>query len=144
MRRESARDAVSPSIVPSSHEVQRWDKTQGRVCTADKFRVDLNSTAKSPWNVSAGYVFAKSFIEAELYECTNAEEVRKAFWTHFNTLREHWKKSVGLISHADQAKKLRQHGRDERKRGVCCMITAALEVLIIGFFRSYSIGALNW
>lgn len=136
MGREEAEDPIPLDVVPSPQEVKYYDpKLHGRACTVDRFRVDLNGTAKTPWNTSAGKVFAKDFLDCDQYACADRDKVERAFWTHFKTLREHWRRDQGLL---DKTRKV-QKARDERKRGVSLMCLSILTTL--NACDSYTTGA---
>jgi hypothetical protein len=77
--------------------------------TTSDFMIDIASTPKSPWNISAGQVFTSYIIEKMGYD--NVEEIQKAiekaFYTRFKSLKSHHNKD-GLSQAERAAEKSRQ------------------------------------
>ena len=85
--------------IASADEVAAYDPKQGPCCDhkdPTTFRVDIRGAAKSSvWNKSCAQAFAQSFV-AEYPEYKDKSGgyslVQKAWWTHFNHLRNMYKK----------------------------------------------------
>ncbi|OBZ73045.1 hypothetical protein A0H81_07122 [Grifola frondosa] len=88
MNRENWNSPFDPAFLAAEAEVLAFDPSRGYCCTADHFRPDLGSPPGTPWNKSIAKVFVKSFMEEEIYSCTNSDEVEVAFRTHLKHLRK--------------------------------------------------------
>ncbi len=116
MRREEGDSAFNLNLVPSPEEVAAYRSSQGRCCTDDNFRLDLNGTPKNDWNKSCYRVFERYFLEMR-YACTDTKEIEKAFFSHVKYLQDLWRKEV-LSQHELEARK-QAKTRFHRKQAVC-------------------------
>lgn len=96
-----------------------WERTGhgAKACdtTVTDFMIDMAGKPKSPWNVSAGRVFASHLIKKLDYDDT--EEMRKAivkaFSNRIKSLRSRHK--TDMLPHLERAAKRSRHSRNQRK-----------------------------
>ncbi|KAI6011547.1 hypothetical protein PISMIDRAFT_60982, partial [Pisolithus microcarpus 441] len=72
-------------------------------CTADNFRVDLNDTPASTWNMSASHVFAASFRDTHPGCGRSLKTIFNAWVVHFNYLRQVYVKQQ-MVACEEQAR----------------------------------------
>ncbi|KAI6123889.1 hypothetical protein EDD17DRAFT_1514309 [Pisolithus thermaeus] len=90
--------------VPSRAEAAAYTKrAQQPCCTADNFRVDLNNTPASTWNMSTSHVFAASFHDAHPGCGRSLKTIFDAWVVHFNYLRQVYAKQQ-MVAHEEQAR----------------------------------------
>ncbi|KAI6033529.1 hypothetical protein PISMIDRAFT_13943 [Pisolithus microcarpus 441] len=90
--------------VPSKLEVTAYTKgTQQPCCTADNFRVDLNNTPASTWNMSASHVFAASFHDTHPGCGRSLKTIFNAWVVHFNYLCQVYVKQQ-MVAREEQAR----------------------------------------
>ncbi|KAH9885103.1 hypothetical protein C8Q73DRAFT_660346 [Cubamyces lactineus] len=126
MNREDRQSPFDATLIPSIEEVKRYDpRRDGHCCTSERFRPDLRSPPGSVWNKSAVKVFAKSFVDADEYECNDEGVVKKIFATHLRHLHRKYLRSTS--GEAKQLEARKRANREERKRGLFNRrLTAAL------------------
>ncbi|KAG2124084.1 hypothetical protein BD769DRAFT_1335918, partial [Suillus cothurnatus] len=73
--------------VPTPEVIGAFNPRMGPCCTADRFRVDLEGTSRSPWNKSAAEFFATNFRETYPEIKVTHQAVVKAWTKHFETLK---------------------------------------------------------
>ena len=96
-----------------------WERTGrgAKACdaTVTDFTIDVAGKPKSPWNVSAGRVFASHLIEKLDYDDT--EEMRnaieKAFSNRVKSLQSSHRRDK--LPHSEKAAERSKHSRNQRK-----------------------------
>ena len=99
--------------------VAEWERTSrgAKACdaTVTDFMIDVAGKPKSPWNVSAGRVFASHLIEKLDYDDT--EEMRnaieKAFSNRIKSLQSRYRRDK--LPHGEKAAERSRHSRNQRK-----------------------------
>ncbi|OBZ66301.1 hypothetical protein A0H81_13818 [Grifola frondosa] len=117
MDRESPDSAFDPKYMATREEVLAFDPSRGYCCTADNFRPDLVSPPGTPWNKSVAKVFVRSFLDEDIYLCSDPDLITAAFRSHLKYLRKVFDKRENLsdleiVFHKRVAK------RTERKRNL--------------------------
>jgi hypothetical protein len=102
--------------VPYPADIAGWNSDLEPACTADNFRLDLNSPPKSPWNKSATAVFVRSFLDMGIFPGATATQVEKAFVTHLRGLSRQFHSQH--LSQEMRISSLKKAKRAERKRNV--------------------------
>ncbi|EIW59185.1 uncharacterized protein TRAVEDRAFT_122814 [Trametes versicolor FP-101664 SS1] len=124
-------DHVSPfpeNCIANAREVRGWTREEGECCTAEAFRLDLNSSPGSAWNKSAITVFVDDFIEVGAYACTDRAQIRRMMNRHFRTLKRRYKAAMADIEAAsrgatvdrsqgktDAAKRQRRYNKHQKR-----------------------------
>lgn len=96
-----------------------WERTGHgtKACdaTATDFMIDIMGTPKSPWNVSAGRVFASHLIGKMGYDDTGdmQKAVEEAFSSRIKSLRTQHKRDG--LPQAEKAAEKSRHSRHQRK-----------------------------
>lgn len=117
MRREDRADGFLLSLIPSPEEVSQYNPANGRAVTVEEWRVDLNGTPKSAWNVSCWRVFYFHFLNAGYgYTSEDASEIETAFFHHLRHLQYRWKETSDSPEVVNGRRVV--HNRAERKRSV--------------------------
>ena len=116
MNRPDKKAPFDLTLLPTPEEVKDFDPKNGPCCEPDRFRPDLNSSPGTAWNVSATWVFARSFVDSDEYDCDDVKLVARLFKTHLRYLVERYK--LRIAAQAEQEKAQKAANRYERKRGV--------------------------
>jgi hypothetical protein len=96
-----------------------WERTGhgSKACDAmvTDFMIDVAGKPKSPWNVSAGRVFASHLIEKLDYNDTEEmrKEIEKAFSNRIKSLKSCHKRD--MLPHVERATERSKHSRNQRK-----------------------------
>ncbi|KDQ53072.1 hypothetical protein JAAARDRAFT_50036 [Jaapia argillacea MUCL 33604] len=108
-----------PTVNPmeSSAFSVAWMASDGAevACEADSFRIDILGTPRSPWNISAGHIFAATLISANGYPDTEdvVEQIQHAFATRIKSLQRDYQ--VSQLGPAQKQQGRSQHNRSEWK-----------------------------
>lgn len=113
-------DAAVPMVTTeqSAGYTLSWDEPS---CTAEIFRVDLVNKPSCAWNISAGRVLARDFLD--FHDLPNDpqlfESIEKAFMTRIRTLKT--KYAFQRLPKHKQEEIKRKKRRYRRKYAVCCL-----------------------
>ncbi len=134
-----------PWDVPSEGELLAFENGRAPGPTTMSFRLDLASQGlTSRWNAQAAEIFADAFLnEDELArEFSDREQILSAFVVHLIALQNRYRQPI-LRANMTEAEingerdKQKQKAREQRKRGVGCLIFSIARYLI---FCSYFAG----
>lgn len=88
---------------PDPETIRRFDETGkgGPKARVGELRLDLEGSARSPWNRCAARRFRKDFLRSGLYPTWPKVDVETAFLRHLETIRSHYMKDRGAITLSD-------------------------------------------
>ena len=111
--------------------VAEWNRTgQGaRACRATPadFMIDIAGLPRSPWNISAAWIFTNHFIRKMSYNDTPEmrKKIENAFTNRFRSLKSRRKKEG--LSQAERAVERSKHARRQRKYQVNLSVLVAYQ-----------------
>ena len=92
-----------------------------------QFRLDLEGSVRSPWNMRAAQCFRESFNKSELYRKWPDDIIEEAFLRHIETIRTHYRQQTGRISTEETMDRRIRSARRSRAKtvGVICSLPSA-------------------
>ena len=92
-----------------------------------QFRLDLEGSVRSPWNMKAAQCFRESFNKSELYRKWPDDIIEEAFLRHIETIRTHYRQQTGRISTEETMDRRIRSARRSRAKtvGVICSLPSA-------------------
>lgn len=112
MRRDGRTSSFSEHLL-SPEVVAAYDpEGDFECCDATDFRVDIRSSATSPWNKSCARTFEKSFLNV-YPQFHNRGKIPKSWVTHLTTLKRTYKQQEEFDDTRDMG--LRRKRREDRK-----------------------------
>lgn len=113
-------DSLLP-LPPTVQQIALFEERKSKGPSVKDFKLDLQGTSiKSPWNKKAARVFAKDFLAGQSYGKHPKNDIRDTFFVHLVTLREHFKKQIGLVQPGDESLKKAAAAKASRMKTVCC------------------------
>ncbi len=127
MGRDSKKSPFPDWTVATPEEVKAWVRIDSECCTAEDFRLDLQSTPGSDWNKSARKVFVDDFLLVGVYACTNRAQISKMFERHFRTIKRQFDRTnedaeaAAKGEKGDRSEENGEHASEQRRHNVSCL-----------------------
>ncbi|KAK7686692.1 hypothetical protein QCA50_010292 [Cerrena zonata] len=113
MKRFKSNDIFDEALLPTEHEIERFDPNFGEACSAESFRPDLRKEPRSLYNQSVSRVFADSFNSCQKYAQRKPQVIQVMFLTHLKRLQTLFALQCKVPTEIETSKSV--HRRNNRK-----------------------------